>query len=211
MTDHKDPSDDLIPQKPKKGKGPPPGLREIKAKNAMKGNPTKRIRSIVSAVACGATYADAAMSVGMPVDPSHPNRAAEDRLKAEINAKEVFSRPYVKKMVTEYRAQTALEHNIRRDNVVNGMLEAIEMAKTLAEPMTMIAGWREIGRVCGFYEAVKVKVEVGASGASLSARLNQLSDDELLRLVSGGQINERGEIVDGSFERVDDDSTTDGQ
>jgi hypothetical protein len=151
------------------------------------------------------------MSVGMPIDPSHPNRAKEEAQRLRNNTTDVLNRPYTQKMVTEFRAQTALDHNIRRDNVVNGMLEAIEMAKTLAEPMTMIAGWREIGRVCGFYEAVKVKVEVGASGASLSARLNQLSDDELLRLVSGGQINERGEIVDGSFERIGDESTTDGQ
>lgn len=46
------------------------------------------------------------------------------------------------------------------------------MAKIKADPLTMIAGWREVGKMCGFYEPTKAKIEVSVQGQVLIQRLN---------------------------------------
>ena len=39
----------------------------------------------------------------------------------------------------------------------------------------MIAGWREVGKMCGFYEPTKAKIEVSVQGQVLLQRLNGMS------------------------------------
>lgn len=70
-----------------------------------------------------------------------------------------------------------------RKKVMDGLLEAVEMAKLMAEPATMVSGWREIGKMCGYYEPKKVDINVSVTGNVVHQRLNALSDAELLKLI----------------------------
>lgn len=72
-----------------------------------------------------------------------------------------------------------------RKRVMEGLLEAVEMAKLLAEPTAMVAGWREIGKMCGYYEPVQKKVDITVNGTVVMERMNRLSDAELLKLIQG--------------------------
>ena len=69
------------------------------------------------------------------------------------------------------------------------LLEAVELAKLMAEPATMVSGWREIGKMCGYF-TVQHKVDVSVSGSVVHQRLNQLSDAELLKIIQGGGLGE---------------------
>jgi phage terminase small subunit len=70
-----------------------------------------------------------------------------------------------------------------RKKVMEGFLDGIEMAKLLAEPANVIAGWREIAKMCGYYEPVKKTVEVNLNGNLLVERVNRLTDAELLEFL----------------------------
>lgn len=70
-----------------------------------------------------------------------------------------------------------------RKKVMEGLIEAVEMAKLMAEPATMVAGWREIGKMCGYYEPVKKKIDINVTGNVAYQRLNKLSDADLLRII----------------------------
>lgn len=70
-----------------------------------------------------------------------------------------------------------------RKKVMEGLIEAVEMAKLMAEPATMVAGWREIGKMCGYYEPVKKKIDINVTGNVAFQRLNKLSDADLLRII----------------------------
>lgn len=70
-----------------------------------------------------------------------------------------------------------------RQRVMDGLLEAVEMAKLMAEPATMVSGWREIGKMCGYFEPKKVDINVNVAGNVIHQRLNQLSDAELLKII----------------------------
>ena len=65
-------------------------------------------------------------------------------------------------------------------------LEAYEMAKTMAEPSTMVAAAREIGKICGLYEPKKVEVTVNGSVQHEIHRFEAMSDAELLEVLSQG-------------------------
>lgn len=70
-----------------------------------------------------------------------------------------------------------------RKKVMEGFLDGIEMARLLAEPANVIAGWREIAKMCGYYEPVKKTVEVNLNGNLLVERVNRLTDAELLEFL----------------------------
>ena len=69
---------------------------------------------------------------------------------------------------------------------LDGFKEAIEMARLMAEPANMIAGWREIGKMCGYYAPVETRVKVDVSGNIVLDKMNSLTDAELLKIISQG-------------------------
>lgn len=84
-------------------------------------------------------------------------------------------------------------HRVRltRDDVVAGLLEATRMAATATE---LVAAWREIGKIIGAYEPLKIDISTGSR-----TQLEALPDEELARLAA----------IEGEFEVLDfDDSYT---
>lgn len=77
-----------------------------------------------------------------------------------------------------------------RKRVMEGFLDSIEMAKLLAEPASMVAGWREIGKMCGYYEPVRKKIDLTVNGSVVMERMNRLSDAELLKVIQQGLLED---------------------
>ena len=102
--------------------------------------------------------------------------------RAGSTAYDMLRHPKIQRAIAERRAEYAAASMITKRMVMEGFQEAIAMAKLQAEPLTMIAGWREIGKLCGFYEPTKAELKITANGQVLHRRLSALSDDELLKL-----------------------------
>lgn len=71
-----------------------------------------------------------------------------------------------------------------RKKVMDMLLESYQAAKTLDEPSSMVSAAREIGRMCGYYEPVRVKHEVSVEGKMLVERVNALSDEQLIEMIA---------------------------
>lgn len=111
----------------------------------------------------------------------------------------LMSNPKIINAVAEERAEYARASGMTKQKVIDGFSEAIDMARIKADPVAMIAGWREIGKMCGFYEATKTEIKVSVQGQVLLQRLNSLSDEELLALAEGDP-----SVLEGEFSVVDD-------
>lgn len=74
-------------------------------------------------------------------------------------------------------------NDMSRKKVMEGFQDGIAMAAMLGEPASVIAGWREIGRMCGYYEPVTVKHQVNVQGKILVDRMNRMTDEELFALI----------------------------
>lgn len=88
--------------------------------------------------------------------------------------------PKIIAAIAEEKEEYAIASGITKKEVLDGFLEAIEMAKTKADPLVMVSGWREIGKMCGFYEPTKSKLEISVNGKVMLERLQTLSDQELM-------------------------------
>lgn len=109
--------------------------------------------------------------------------------------------PKIKRAIALEREEYAKASQMTKKKVIDGFLEAIDMARLKAEPLSMIAGWREVGKMCGFYEPTKTEIQVSVRGQVLLQKLNTMSDEELLALTE----QDPG-ALEGQFEVLDDGS-----
>ncbi len=103
--------------------------------------------------------------------------------------------PAVQKAVQIARAKMEAAGQMTSKKVMDGFLEAIEMAKLRSDPLSMIAGWREIARMCGYYEPTRHKIEVSVNGQVVIDRLKVLPEHELLALAQGTTIDGEAELL----------------
>lgn len=87
--------------------------------------------------------------------------------------------PNVLRLYAQEKQAYEAAGQMTRKRVMDGLLEAAEMAKLMAEPASMVSAWREIGKMCGYYAPVEVKHSI-AGGRQ---RLEGLSDAELEAMV----------------------------
>jgi hypothetical protein len=109
--------------------------------------------------------------------------------------KALLARPAVRAAYEAEQKKYQQQCKYKRDDVLNGLSEAIEQAKIQADPMGQIAGWREIAKICGFYAPETKKIELGGSAQRLLAKFESLSDDELLQIAEG-------DVIEGEFTDV---------
>ncbi len=106
---------------------------------------------------------------------------------ASVTSTRLIAKASVMVRIQELEAQAAVDMSMSRALWLVKMEEAAALAKEKQDPMAMIAAWREIGKACGFYLPVRVRVEVDLAGRAVLDRMNSLSDGELLQLIAAGQ------------------------
>ncbi len=95
--------------------------------------------------------------------------------------------PQAKALYAQEKALYEQAAQMSRKKVMDMLVEAYDMAKMTAEPSSMVAAAREIGKMCGYYEPQKIKIE--HSLADGAARMDRLSDEELMEVIrNGGQL-----------------------
>lgn len=77
---------------------------------------------------------------------------------------------------------------ITREDVINGMRDAISRARILDEPMTEIVGWEKIAKLLGFEPTKRVDINLTASIDATSSHVRRLPDAELIRLAGADGI-----------------------
>lgn len=94
--------------------------------------------------------------------------------------------PNVQALIRQEQALYAEAAQVDRKKVIDMHLEAFELARTVAEPSSMVAAAREIGKICGLYEPQKVQVNVSGSVQHEIHRFEAMSDAELLTVLAQG-------------------------
>ena len=118
-------------------------------------------------------------------------------LHSDVNAYRMMRNPKIKKAISIEQEAYAKASEMTKKKVIDGFIEAIDLARIKGEPVAMIAGWREVGKMCGFYEPKKVDIKVSMQGQVLLQRLNSMSDQELLAMAE-----EDANVLEGEFDVV---------
>lgn len=92
----------------------------------------------------------------------------------------------VQAAVRHEQAKVAARIEIDRERVIAELQDAIDLARVRSDPMAMIAGWREVARLCGFYSRPghigDCERELGER--DLATRLPELTTEQLEHLAS---------------------------
>lgn len=112
-------------------------------------------------------------------------RAGYSERSAKAIAAENLTKPDLQKALQTRQAADATRLSIQREDVLNGLVEAAAMAKLQCDPAGMVAAWKQVGHLMGYYSPERVDVNV--AGSVEMWRLNQLSDAELLKIIEAGQ------------------------
>jgi phage terminase small subunit len=83
------------------------------------------------------------------------------------------------------QAADATRLAIQREDVIRGLLEAVEEAKAAGNPAAMISGWSTIGKMLGFFSPERVQVNVAMGDSDMVRRMEAMSDTELMAIVAG--------------------------
>lgn len=129
-------------------------------------------------------------ALGLPQE-----RAAQD---ADLTTKQARSYEQTALFEQAYRAAIAKADetfSFSLTEVLKGLQEAVALAKTVSEPASMVAAWREIAKIMGYYAPERKLVHLTADGNITHTTMRQLSDDELLKLAQAGARVIEGEAV----------------
>lgn len=105
----------------------------------------------------------------------HVNQPSQ-RANVEMKRKQVIV------AIANERAKYEAASDITRRKVIDGFMEAIDMARVQADPTAMIGGWREIAKVCGHYEPTKQELIITFRGQNTLRQMEQMTDEQLLKL-----------------------------
>jgi phage terminase small subunit len=115
----------------------------------------------------------------------------------EVNGHTVLKSAKVQAAIKYSYAKYAAAAQMTRKKVMDGLLEAINIAKIQADPGVMVAGWREIGKMCGFYAPEVRKIDISVTTRRVVDQLEVLSDEELLKIV-----DESADVLEGVASEV---------
>lgn len=114
----------------------------------------------------------------------------------ESQASVIMNSPKIQEAIRYLHKKHEKVSDMNRKKVMDGFLEAIDMARLQADSTAMISGWREIGRMCGYYAPEIKKVDINITTKRVIDKLETLSDDDLLRIVEENQSVIEGEVVE---------------
>ncbi len=197
MTKRKDPSEmtrrsqyDTTPVKPKKrGANATPEQKEKRIASLRKNsistsvttlieetyNPdrplTEKQRLFVMNWAAGETILSASMRAGYADSGQMAYRLVKD--------------PAILKIYNAEKALYEEAAQMTRKKVMEGFLDAAQMAKVQADPTALTGAWREIGKMCGYYEPVKRTIDITVNGNLTMKALERATDADLLKLIKG--------------------------
>lgn len=201
MTKRKDPADLLIAKstpgvrKPKnpaivktKASAQEKNFAKLRAKAATIGDPagvsyaqlalrkddrrlTEMQMMFVRHWAAGETVLSASSRAGYADGGTYAYRLAKDPAVIKIYQRE-------KKLYEESCQMT-------RQKVMDGFLRAASMAEVLGDPTALTGAWREVGKMCGYYEPTKKNININVSGGVLVGKVDRLDDATLLGIIRG--------------------------
>ncbi len=113
-------------------------------------------------------------------------RAGYGEAGSRVAAHRLLTNANVRASIEARQALDSQALQIERQDAVKGLLEAVEQARVLGDPGAMISGWTAIGRMLGFFAPQQHVVVASAAVGAEVARLEELSDAELLKLAGCG-------------------------
>lgn len=101
---------------------------------------------------------------------------------ARVQACHLLANPNVSAAIRERQAQYQAELQITKQDVIAGILSAINLAREQGNPAAMVQGCSALARMLGYFQPERHHVEVTADVDAMKAKFLAMSDAELLAI-----------------------------
>lgn len=108
--------------------------------------------------------------------------------------------PAIIKIYQREKAAYEAACQMTRKRVMDGFLKAAEIAELQAEPHAMVAAWREIGKMCGYYEPKRAQLDINITGG-VQQKVGSMSTETLMAIIRG---EVSPDVIDMDLREVDD-------
>jgi len=125
-------------------------------------------------------------NLGKGMTQTQAARAAGYKFPSDEGYK-LMQREHIRAAVAAERAKYEKKADMSRQKVMDGLKESIEMARLVSDPNAMVAGWREIAKICGYYAPEVKRLELSGPGGDAQHKLQHMTDEELVRLIIEGE------------------------
>lgn len=111
---------------------------------------------------------------------------------------QVQSDPAVRKAMARIAEKHAKEAEMSREKVQKVVTDAIDMARVLEDPQSMIRGASELNKMCGYYAPEQKEVTISAKVQRLKTEFEEMSEQDLL-----AAIGEELDPLEAEFYEID--------
>lgn len=98
---------------------------------------------------------------------------------------ELLTKPDIQAVLQARGAALARELEVTREGVVQGLLEAFEIAKADRQPGAMVSAMAALAKLLGFYAVETVRVELTPAQRVMRGKYEAMSDAELMAVMAG--------------------------
>lgn len=110
---------------------------------------------------------------------------------------ELKSHPVIVELINAGRVNFGKQVGMTREKILEGLEEAIDLARIKGDPASMVAGWREVAKVTGHHAPKQSEIKVTHTGTvNVAQQLQKMSDDELLQLIQQPTDSLEGEFTE---------------
>lgn len=113
-------------------------------------------------------------------------RAGYSERSARSIAHENATKPDIQVVLLARQAALAQRMAVTQAGIVQGLVDAVEMARIMSNPAAMVSGLREIAKMLGYYEPEVKRVEMSVGQKATAADFAGMSDKDLLALIEQG-------------------------
>ncbi|HNC91355.1 MAG TPA: hypothetical protein PL000_20690 [Anaerolineales bacterium] len=115
------------------------------------------------------------------------------------NQNQPFKSQAVQLALRTARDELSSAAQITRADIIDGFMEAINVARLAADPTAMIKGWSETAKVLGLYAPEVKRIEMNMNAQRLQSKFESMTDEDLIEIIQG-----RAKLaIEGEAERVE--------
>ena len=101
---------------------------------------------------------------------------------ARVTACRLLANPNLQAAISSERRRYEQNLGITRERVIAELRSTVDIARTQGNAPAMISGWREIAKICGYYERrVEVTIHPNIAAQRVVSQLETMSTDELMK------------------------------
>jgi hypothetical protein len=112
-----------------------------------------------------------------------------------VSAHQAMRSGTIQEHVEAARSQLTDALQLNRVDIIEGIMDAVNIARMATDPGSMIRGYSEIAKMLGMYEPEKKVIELTDNQNRIRQKYETMSTVELLQLVEG-------RVIDGESTRV---------